>query len=460
MSVLLKRRHFLRLAAIGTGAAALAACQATPAPAPAAEVTTAATEAVTAAPPATEARVELRVSHWWGDRLDTMMKAFTDANPNVDLKPEPKPWQGYHDALLTQLAGAVGADVYLVSMAYFPQIVRKGAFRSIDEYMSADNFDPKAEFVIDPYLAYGYKGELYALDAWLPGSVYIVCNLDLFEEAGVECPKWGSDSFDQWKFADLREAALALTKKGADGRTEQWGLSNPGSWQDANNQYAWQNGGDWFDTPNYQDETKCIIDSPECIEAYEFVVDMHLKDGATPSATEAQLLGDNIFLSGKIGMVHTWMIYANFKDATFEWSVIPIPWQTKKAAKMGGGNQWSVYTDSKVGDAAWGLIKFLTTDYDAFKEMVHIVMPPSKPERFLDLLEPKERECWEVQLARTIMDNWKPANWGSRAPSRYNDIYVAWMDRVYQEEITVKEALTGIADETNKLIDELIAEGS
>jgi ABC-type glycerol-3-phosphate transport system substrate-binding protein len=456
----LSRREFLRLTGFATAGSLLAACAPKESEveeeAPAQEETPA--QEATPEPVQPTEKVELRVSHWWGERLDRMMENFSSSQPDVDLLPEPKPWSGYHDAILTQTAGGVAPDVYLVSMAYFPQLVRKDAFLSLDDFMTADGFDPTEEYVVDPTPAYSYDGELYSVDAWMPGSVYIACNLDLFEEAGITAPVYGTDEFDTWKFGDIREAANALTKRGEGGSTEQWGLSNPGSWQDCNNQYGWQNGGDWFDTANYQDETKCIIDSPEMIEAYQLLVDMHFEDQVTPSASQQEMLGENVFLSGKIGMVHTWMIYANFADAQFEWAVIPIPWQTHKYSKIGGGNGWSMTASTEVPKVCWSFIKFVTTEEAAYEDLVHTVMPPSKPERFLNMLEPKEAECWEVQLARSKNEYWKPANWGSRAPSQYNDLYVAWMDRVYQGEIGVEEALHGIADETNELIAELIAE--
>ena len=75
----------------------------------------------------------------------------------------------------------------------------------------------------------------------------------------------------------------------ADGTVERYGKLNPTSIGKGWDNYIWGNGGDVLDTLwNYMDPTECLIDSPECIEATQHMVDPTYKHKVTPTPAEAQ----------------------------------------------------------------------------------------------------------------------------------------------------------------------------
>ncbi|MGQ9554594.1 MAG: ABC transporter substrate-binding protein [Anaerolineae bacterium] len=220
MSREMKRRDFLRLIGIGTGAAVLAACGPTPTAAPATiAATEVAKEAPTVAPPAE--KVTFRYAFWGTDDPQgfqgRLASAFMQKYPNYEIKLEPAPWSGYHEKLLTSLAGGVGADLVACSDQYFSSFVRKGIFRPIDDLIERDGVD-LSKFIVDQRLQVGYQGKIYGFGNFVSDSPSIYANKKLTDEAGVQLPEFGTDSFWTWNYDDLVQAAKACTKRDSSGR--------------------------------------------------------------------------------------------------------------------------------------------------------------------------------------------------------------------------------------------------
>ncbi len=253
MTDLFSRRRFMRLAVLGTGMSALVACQPAPATAPETEVAEPAPAEGGQPAAASEAPIAFRYAFWGTGEPETqqgrLAVAFMEKYPEYELRMEPAPWGGYHEKLLTSLAGGVGADMVACSDQYFSSFVRKGIFRSLDDLVERDAV-PMDDFIVDQRLQVGYEGKLFGFGNFISDSPSIYVNRALTDEAGIEIPSFGTDAFWTWGLADLTEAAVACTKRREDGTAEQWGISGLGQafWQ-GHEQIVWGNGGEIFDTP-------------------------------------------------------------------------------------------------------------------------------------------------------------------------------------------------------------------
>ncbi|MEZ4517362.1 MAG: hypothetical protein R3C44_11205 [Chloroflexota bacterium] len=76
-----------------------------------------------------------------------------------------------------------------------------------------------------------------------------------------------------------------------------------------------------------------MINSPECVEALQTMVDFVQTDGVMPSAADMGGVSDgDMFLQGNLGMLVSgiWMFSA-FEDAPFAWDIVVEPGMATQA---------------------------------------------------------------------------------------------------------------------------------
>ena len=99
-----------------------------------------------------------------------------------------------------------------------------------------------------------------------------MCNFGREESSQNELEKQG-----KWDWDALVDTARKLTRTDATGK-KFWGFLRP-SGLTLTVMYMWQNGG----TPFSDDRTQCLVNSPECVAAEQWIADLVLKQQvATP----------------------------------------------------------------------------------------------------------------------------------------------------------------------------------
>jgi len=173
-------------------------------------------------------------------------------------------------------------------------------------------------------------------------------NKDLFDNAGLAYPT------ADWTWEDAVAAAKQLT----DSTKGVWGLHSGVQFWEFYKKAA-QNNCKFFS----DDKTQVLINSPECVQALQTMVDFVKTDKVMPSAAEMGGVSDgDLFMSGKLAMDVTgiWM-FAAFKDAPFKWDITVEPGMATKATHF-FANAASIFAAAKHPQEAYQWVQFFTSD--------------------------------------------------------------------------------------------------
>ncbi len=458
MSATTSRRVFLKgigtAVAVSAGAAALAACGATPAPSQGTESqATAAPAEATAAPAAAGmAAADLNVWVWWPDpveSLNQMATSFMETNTAVKVTNEAP--ADYWTKLQTALAGGAGPDIYFMNNVNYWSWASKGILVDLDPLVSADAGmqDNLANSWQDAIDFYKFEGKNYGLP-YMYTTVILYYNEDYMKEKGLTPVAEIEDDFD-WNM--FREYANTLTERDGDSVTMWGGQSTDGietGWLN----FSRGNGGDFL-TP---DSSKCIVDEPASVEAWQFLTDMRLVDNVSPSPEALQAEGTrSMFMTGRLAMMPggSWVMKTlneQLTDFTYNIAVLP-----KSPNTGGNGGTTNVVglvmnTDSKGKDQAWALMThYLTKDSQDILAKGNILAPirNDSAELYYDpTLGPTNRAAaFKVQQWTTPLPAHKTVTWGEM----YKPVG-EWQTEIFEGRATVDEGLTAMASEVNDLL--------
>jgi multiple sugar transport system substrate-binding protein len=250
---------------------------------------------------------------------------------------------GYPEKLQTDIAAGTVADVFYVDSLLGPDLMSRGALLPIDDKMAASGVKPE-DFYPGLLKAFQFQGTTYGLPKdW--SSLAMVYNQDALTAAGVTTPPTDWDS--------LKGAAQALKDKSGEAR-----LMMP---SDPARYFAFQYaaGG----TVISADGTEVQIDTPESKTALDFYYGLY-KDGlsATPADAGAQWPGDGL-AKGLSDLVFegNWVfpfLQANAPNLKF--GISPMPKGPAGNATLGFTVSYSIYAQTKIADAAWDVVNYLT----------------------------------------------------------------------------------------------------
>ena len=294
----LSRRTLLKGAGVSAAAAVLAACGATPAAttAPVAEATAAGGEAAattapaaeataTTAPAAAGARQQVSMIYYTSTtpaiaRMEKQEAGFKELYPNIDLTVIQEPSDP--DAKLRVMwAAGTEPNIMWAGVAAMG-FASEGVLAPIDDLVKGDaSFDLTAYYpqIVDGFT---FDGKLYALPYGATTSVWFY-NKALFDAKGIAYPT------DDWKLADFRDAALALTEGDVYGVGDLWVYI--GNFMAGGR--AWDEG-----------YTKSAINTPDTLTALQWNYDLRVTDKAIPAADVLQEQGAiAMFQNQKAGMI-------------------------------------------------------------------------------------------------------------------------------------------------------------
>ena len=333
----LSRRQFLRGAAVvGASVPFLQACGGGP---PAAEDSDSGAEE---AAPSME-MTTVRYSQVIGP-LDKQVDMFNEQSDTVHVEFELVPWGEHADKLLIDVAAGTAPDLWFIGGPWWIQIKRKKVALSISEFLANDPDVVMDDFEFPADSDWGMlDGEIYGLptnSVILRGLAY---SEKRFEEAGLDLPN------EDWTFADVAAAGPKLNRG-----EESYSIPAPLLAGDLYLTTIWQNGGQIIN----EDETKCLLDQPEAVEAIEQLVawtEFSMKPGAQAA------LGEFPTASGKIAM---WpMVLADWdswlkvtaNDETDQWMTYWPSVSNPPAVDVYAGSvhMEAIWSQSENVDAAW-----------------------------------------------------------------------------------------------------------
>ncbi len=333
----LSRRQFLRGAAVvGASVPFLQACGGGP------EAADEADSGSEAAEPTME-KTSVRYAQVIGP-LDKQVDMFNEQSDSVHVEFELVPWGEHADKLLIDVAAGTAPDLWFIGGPWWIQIKRKKVALSISEFLANDPDVVMDDFEFPADSDWGMlDGEIYGLptnSVILRGLAY---SEDRFAEAGLDLPN------DEWTFADVAAAGPQLNRG-----EESYAMTSPLLAGDLYLTTIWQNGGQIIS----EDESKCLLDQPEAVEAVEQLVawtEFSMKPG------QHAALGDFPTASGKIAMWpmvladwDTWLkVTAN--DETNQWMTWWPSITNPPAVDVYAGSvhMEAIWSESDKVDAAW-----------------------------------------------------------------------------------------------------------
>lgn len=249
--------------------------------------------------------------------LNAMKAAFEKANPDIEVKLLNTGYSEYFRLLQTQVAGGTAPDTYELNYENFVTFAAKNVLTDLGPLFGSAGISTAA-YDQNALGAFRYKGKQYGV----PNSYSVVLlfyNKDLFDKAKVGYP----DS--KWTWADIIEAGKKIRALGDD----TFGIIQGVHFFEFYKAIA-QNNGSLFNA----DHTKFTVNSPENVEALQYMVDKINKFNIEPTQAQKSNQGDwDLFVAGRVGMLITgnWAFTYIRDAAKFPWDVAVEPGNKRKA---------------------------------------------------------------------------------------------------------------------------------
>jgi multiple sugar transport system substrate-binding protein len=278
-----------------------------------------------------------------------LIRQFGERNPTIKVDVN---WAGtggsalIAEKLTALLAANTPPDTFWVHCYSTLDWATQKTLVDLTPYTKEKGFD-LAGYYKGPLDDFRWEGQLLSLPRET-SSLVMFFNKGQFAEAGAK--ELTADS----TWTDWLDAARRLTKEGPAGKI--FGTFASAS---AFNvfQMIWQSGGEIMN----EKRTQSLLDSPQAIEAVQFVADMRLKHQVSPLPADYQ--GQTLpqfFLAGRLATYTTNQSLALDlqKNNPFTWDAVAVPKNKQKAyAQASSGH--GVTSASKAPAAGWELVKWL-----------------------------------------------------------------------------------------------------
>lgn len=377
-----------------------------------------------------------------------LIEQFQTKNPGirVRLQNESGSSQAAMSKLQTMLAAQEGPDVMAIHGAFFIPLASKGALADLGPLVKDDAELALNDFSDTILEICRHKGKLYSLPRYT--SVYsLFYNKTLFDETKTPYP--GQQG--EWTWDNYLKTAKALTKDSdGDGKVDQWGCIID-FWGARIYPWLWQNGGALMN----QERSRCVLDSPEAIEALQWVYDLRYKHKvAAASDNSEQNSALTAFTQGHVGMYMTgpWDIQLLRQAQGLQWDVAPLP-KRKSAATILGTENYAIWSGSKHQQAAYKLFRFLLS---AQSQIMMAEQAEKMPSR-ISVLQGPYSEAKTDHNRKVFVDALQYARQPENIPewSQVKDLIQAQLDLIWVGKKTVAAGLKDAAGNVNKTLKEL-----
>lgn len=278
-----------------------------------------------------------------------LVSRFEKQNPDIKVKLEVTPWGQYWTKLEASATGGVAPDVFSMGQEVQIKYAKSGLVEPLNKYIEKDNIslDNYANSVVK---AYKLDGIQYAMPRDID-SIGLAFNKKIFDEAGVAYPT------NDWTWEDMIKASTKIKKS-------LKGIYPVAFEMDGQNSYyniIPQAGGFVIN----DDMTKSGYDDPKSIDGIKMISNL-IKDGLMPSAEELSDMDTvSLFQSNKVAMFYagSWNVQSFVTNKELEGQIgfVRMP-LIKKRIAVSNGIGLMMSAKSKNKDAAWKLIKFLTSE--------------------------------------------------------------------------------------------------
>ena len=267
--------------------------------------------------------------------MDKYKEMFEAANEGVTVENVFVPYDQLNSKVVNAAGSQTGPDVVVFNGAEASVLALAGGLKAIDEewgaYEDASQFPDSVQHTIDGTL-YAVQGYVNLLGLW--------CNVDKLDELGLEPPT---------TMEELEAAMAAAQESGLAGITLSGLPQSQGEWQ----AYPWLSSqGFTYESPDEQALTDGFAMVNDWVEKGYLSKEATTWDQTVPF--QQFLAGESLFAANG-----NWQIAAAESDATFEYTVVPLPVGETGQVYLGGEGQ-AVGAFSQNAELAWN---YLTSTY-------------------------------------------------------------------------------------------------
>lgn len=308
------------------------------------------------------AQTTITWSTWLGgDQLDVLqrrIREFERQNPDIKVEILSFAGEDYKAKLLAMMATGTAPDVAHIVVYDAEFFIENGMLYDVTRYAQSINLNDyfiTDIFVRDGRVYGGYESHV---------QVYpVYYNVDAFEEAGLVSPNVLAAQND-WTWDTFVQAIQRLTRIDASGNITQYGLYLHQLWEVGWGIFLLANGASFIDETG----TKITIDSPEAMQALEFVRDLYLQHNVAshiiPLPPGDPLLNGSVAMqiTGSWNMNH----YQQFAGDLLNWDIAVTPrppWMDADIYYRAPGIDGVVLAGTQHPEEAWRLVEFFLGEY-------------------------------------------------------------------------------------------------
>lgn len=252
-------------------------------------------------------------------------EAFTAEHPEITVEIETVPWANYWERLPQDISSNTMADIFWTNTANFGIYADNGNLINISEEIG-DDHDEWTQSITDLYTR---DGSVWGVPQ-LSDSIALFYNKTLVEAAGVDPttlrwdPSGTNDTFlPAAQQLTVDTAGVTAAEAGFNPESvAQWGFNAQNDLQAIYIDFLAANGG------AYQTGDEFSFNSPEGVEAFQYLVDLINTHHVSPSAADTNQNGDlarDLFVQGKMAFFQSGQYsLPAMADADFEWGLAPM----------------------------------------------------------------------------------------------------------------------------------------
>lgn len=274
-------------------------------------------------------------------------RGFEQANPGARVSVvSDMPHNYYMSMLGTRFIGRNPPDVMLLDDVNLGELAREGMLEPLEARITSDPTYRSEDYAPSMVRDSTVDGVRYSVP-WYGSFVQITYRTDLFEQAGVKPPR-------TWD--ELLAVCRRLQQK--LGMKHPFAMSLTGSFWMIN--WAWQNGASVVSP----DHKRVTIDTPEFVQAVQFVHDLMYKHGVMDPALASGTKVVDLWSTGRCAMMLDGAFMVGRYDDNYpqwagKWALAPMP-AGKHDVSFYGGAHLAMSKVTRRRDLAWRFMVYAT----------------------------------------------------------------------------------------------------
>lgn len=386
--------------------------------------------------------VNLRMSVWSSNEdqlalFNSIADDYMGENPNVkSIRFESLPFADYNTTLTTQVAGGNAPDLAWVGDISH-DLIAANALVPLNEVFSSTEGWEFDDLLPSLKEQYSQENELYAYPfSNSPYALYV--NTDLIDEAG-----------ESWTGEDRSWDDIIATGSAVNESTGKAGLVvrdfDYSSWKHLES--VWMG---WGAEPWDAAGTTCTFDSPEMIDAFEFIHDAIFVDGAMPGPGTS-----TDFFAGDAAFTVAQVSRASLLDDTFEYDIATLPSGPAGDYAVIGQAGIGVLKSSPNVEHATDFLAFLTNPQNS-AQLAQFFPPPRESLLTGEKLAEVNTKLSAEQLQTVVVDELPQAttNVNHTNPAAIGDAVRVVLDDLWNANADVPAVLANVCGALDPLLAE------